>query len=54
MTKRVNDIFKDEFYLDQTFENVIHAKRTTKNAINSYKEIRLHLSLDYKNTQYGI
>ncbi|WP_255535001.1 IS3 family transposase [Cellulophaga sp. E16_2] len=39
---------KDEFYLDQTFDNVSHAKRAAKNTINLYNEIRLHLSLDYK------
>ncbi|MBP0905843.1 integrase core domain-containing protein [Mariniflexile gromovii] len=41
-------ILKDEFYLDQTFTNIAHAKRATKNAINLYNEIRLHLSLDFK------
>ncbi|WP_317166386.1 IS3 family transposase [Yeosuana marina] len=49
IAERVNGILKDEFYLDQTFDNVAHAKRATKNAINLYNEIRLHLSLDYKN-----
>ena len=48
MPERVNGILKDEFYLDQTFDNVDHAKRAAKNAINLYNEIRLHLSLDYK------
>ncbi|MDB2462570.1 IS3 family transposase [Algibacter sp.] len=48
MAERVNGILKGEFYLDQTFDNVAHAKRTAKNAINLYNEIRLHLSLDYK------
>ncbi len=48
MAERVNGILKDEFYLDQTFANVANAKRTAKNAINLYNEIRLHLSLDYK------
>ncbi|MHA7944593.1 IS3 family transposase [Formosa sp. 3Alg 14/1] len=48
MAERVNGILKDEFYLDQTFTNVAHAKRATKNAINLYNEIRLHLSLDYR------
>ena len=48
MAERVNGILKDELYLDQTFDNVAHAKRATKNAINLYNEIRLHLSLDYK------
>jgi len=48
LAERVNGILKDEFYLDQTFTNTAHAKRATKNAINLYNEIRLHLSLDYK------
>ncbi len=48
MAERVNGILKDEFYLDQTFTNLAHAKRATKNTINLYNEIRLHLSLDYK------
>ncbi|GAL68614.1 mobile element protein [Jejuia pallidilutea] len=48
MAERVNGILKDEFYLDQSFDNVAHAKRAAKNAINLYNEIRLHLSLDYK------
>ncbi|WP_100925523.1 IS3 family transposase [Tenacibaculum sp. SZ-18] len=48
VAERVNGILKDEFYLDQTFDNVIHAKRAAKNAINLYNQIRLHVSLDYK------
>ena len=48
MAERVNGILKDEFYLDQTFMNVAHAKRAAKNAIKLYNEVRLHLSLDYK------
>ncbi len=48
IAERVNGILKDEFYLDQTFDNVAHTRRATKNAINLYNEIRLHLSLDYK------
>ncbi|QTE21227.1 IS3 family transposase [Polaribacter cellanae] len=48
MAERVNGILKDEFYLDQTFDSLQHAKRATKNAINLYNEIRLHLSLDYR------
>lgn len=48
LAERVNGILKDEFYLDQTFMNVAHAKRAAKNAINLYNEIRLHLSLDFK------
>ena len=48
---KYNNIIKDievKFYLDQTFTKVSHAKRVTKNPINLYNEIRLHLSLDYK------
>lgn len=52
LAERVNGILKDEFYLDQTFTNIAHAKRATKNAINLYNEIRLHLSLDYKTPNY--
>jgi transposase InsO family protein len=48
IAERVNGILKDEFYLDQTFDSLQHAKRATKNAINLYNEIRLHLSLNYK------
>jgi len=48
LAERVNGILKDEFYLDQTFTNVENAKRATKNAINLYNELRLHLSLDFK------
>ena len=48
LAERVNGILKDEFYLDQTFTNINHAKRATKNAINLYNKIRLHLSLDFK------
>ena len=44
LAERVNGILKDEFYLDQTFDNVIHAK----SAINLYNQIRLHLSLNFK------
>ena len=48
VVERVNGILKDAFYLDQTFDNGIHAKRATKSAINLYNQIRLHVSLDYK------
>ena len=48
IAERVNGILKDEFYLDQAFDSVAHAKRATKNAIKLYNEIRLHLSLDFK------
>ena len=48
MAERVNGILKGEFYLDQTFINVAHAKRAATNAIKLYNEVRLHLSLDFK------
>ena len=48
MAERVNGILKDEFYLDQTFDNLLQAKKVAKNAINLYNQTRLHLSLDYK------
>jgi len=48
IAERVNGILKDEFYLDQTFDSLAHAKKATKNAINLYNQIRLHVSLDYK------
>jgi transposase InsO family protein len=48
MAERVNGILKDEFYLDQVFTDVAHAKRVAKNAIKLYNEIRLHLSLNYR------
>ncbi|WP_197429364.1 integrase core domain-containing protein, partial [Winogradskyella endarachnes] len=48
VAERVNGILKDEFYLDQTFDSLNHAKKATKSAINLYNQIRLHVSLDYK------
>ena len=48
IAERVNGILKDEFYLDQTFDNVEHALKATKSAINLYNQIRLHVSLDYR------
>lgn len=48
LAERVNGILKDEFYLDQTFDDLTQAKRAAKNAINLYNQIRLHLSLNYK------
>ncbi len=52
MAKGVNGILKDEFYLDQTFASVDHAKKATKNAIKLYNTKRLHLSLDYRTPNY--
>jgi putative transposase len=52
MAERVNGILKDEFYLDQTFASVDHAKEATKNAIKLYNNKRLHLSLDFRTPNY--
>ena len=52
LAERVNGTLKDEFYLDQTFDSLEHAKRAAKNAIKLYNEIRLHLSLDFKTPNY--
>jgi hypothetical protein len=46
MTEGVSGILKDEFYLNQTSNNVTYERRPVKNVINLYNEIRLHLSLD--------
>ena len=48
LAERVNGILKNEFYMDQTFINTIHAKRAIKNVINIYNNQRLHLSLNFK------
>lgn len=48
VAERVNGILKDEFYLDQCFFSTVHASGASKNAINIYNSIRLHLSLGYK------
>ncbi|ARV05244.1 transposase [Polaribacter sp. SA4-10] len=48
MAERVNGILKDEFYFDQIFANIAHAKRAAKSAIKLCNEVRLHLSLDFK------
>ena len=52
IAERVNGILKDEFYLDQTFFSVVHAKKAAKNAIKLYNSKRLHLSLNYKTPNY--
>jgi transposase InsO family protein len=48
IAERVNGILKDEFYLDQVFYSLSHARHAVKNAIEIYNSKRLHLSLDYK------
>lgn len=48
IAERVNGILKDEFYLDQNFQNVAMARKASENAIKLYNNKRLHLSLGYK------
>jgi putative transposase len=52
IAERVNGILKDEFYLDQTFYSLSHARNAVKNAIEIYNSKRLHLSLDYKTPNF--
>lgn len=53
VAERVNGILKDEFFLDQTFNNLKHAKAATKNAIKLYNNNkRQHLSLNFKTPSY--
>lgn len=52
VAERVNGILKDEFFLDQTFNNLKHAKVATKNAIKLYNNKRQHLSLNFKTPNY--
>lgn len=47
VAERVNGILKSEFYLDECFTNLEHAKRAVKNAIKIYNHKRMHLSLNF-------
>ena len=48
IAERVNGILKDEFYLDQCFQNTRYAKKASISAVDLYNNKRLHLSLNYK------
>lgn len=48
IAERVNGILKDEFYIDQCFFNIRHARLAINNAVEIYNSKRLHLSLGYK------
>ena len=52
VAERVNGILKDEFFLDQIYFNMAHAKAATKNAIDIYNNKRIHLSLQLKTPNY--
>lgn len=44
--ERVNGILKDEFLLDSTFKDYTTAKKASKQAIETYNELRPHWSLN--------
>ncbi len=46
--ERIMGILKQEFLLDQTFQNIESIRKAVKEAINIYNEERPHLSLAYK------
>lgn len=45
--ERLNGILKDEYLLDQVFQNTQQARQATRQAINLYNEDRPHMSLEY-------
>ncbi len=48
VAERVNGILKDEFLLDSTFKNKVQANKACKEAIDTYNNVRLHGSLQFK------
>ena len=48
IAERINGILKDEFNIDETFENFKIAEQTINNSIDTYNNVRPHLSLDYQ------
>ncbi|MBK8983703.1 MAG: IS3 family transposase [Ignavibacteria bacterium] len=47
VAERVNGILKEEFMLGQKFKTMSEAKKAIKEAIKSYNELRLHMSINY-------
>lgn len=47
VAERVNGILKEEFMLAQTFRTISDARKAVKAAIESYNELRPHMSIDY-------
>ena len=47
IAERVNGILKTEFLLDGTFAGIFSAQRAVREAIETYNNLRPHLSLDY-------
>lgn len=48
VAERINGILKNEFFLNQVFNDFKDAQKAVENAIQIYNSQRLHLSLDYK------
>ncbi len=48
VAERINGILKNEFFLNQVFNDLKDAQKAVQNAIEIYNSQRLHLSLDYK------
>ncbi len=47
VAERVNGILKIEFLLDETFKTLAEAKKAVEEAIDSYNELRPHMSINY-------
>lgn len=47
VAERVNGILKEEFFLGNTFKTLSEAKKAVKEAIESYNNLRLHMSINY-------
>ena len=50
--ERINGILKDEFLLNETYEDIKSIKKAVKQAIRIYNEERPHLSLSYKTPSF--
>jgi len=48
LAERMNGILKNEYLLDRTFKDFVHAERSFNEAITLYNTRRPHLSLGYK------
>lgn len=46
--ERINGILKGEFNLDQRYPSIKVAKKSVKQAIQKYNQIRLHMAIEYK------
>jgi transposase InsO family protein len=48
VAERLNGILKDEFFLDTTFVDFAQALKAVKEAIDTYNNLRPHMSLNYR------